>query len=314
MMNKVNFLKILVLVISLAFILYKLIFYKDISQFFERFALNLGYNINYLFLTLVLMIVNWLTESYKWKYLVSKLENIVMLKSFKAVLSGITVSIFTPNRVGEFAGRVLFLKKENRIAAVLSTITGNISQVMVTIIFGLISLSILLFHYNLSYNFLFQGRLLQIIVLVMILLIFYIYFNIKILERVLSNTPYLKRFKRFYGILSSYSTPELAFVLLISFFRYAVFVVQFYLMVRFFNIHLSFYHSFISIAAVYIILAIIPTFAFTEISVRSSVSVIVFGIFSDETAGIVFSSVLIWIINLAIPALIGSVFFYKAKL
>ena len=81
-----------------------------------------------------LMLVNWSLETFKWKYLIRKIENVSFIKSFVAVFSGITVSTFTPNRVGEYAGRVFILEKANRWEAVLITILGSLSQLLITTI------------------------------------------------------------------------------------------------------------------------------------------------------------------------------------
>jgi uncharacterized membrane protein YbhN (UPF0104 family) len=58
----------------------------------------------------LLMIVNWSVEAFKWKISVAKIQPISFFKAFKAVLSGISFSVSTPNRVGEYLGRVLLLE------------------------------------------------------------------------------------------------------------------------------------------------------------------------------------------------------------
>ena len=63
--------------------------------------------------TLVLMFVNWGVESLKWQFLMNKVERISFLKAYEAIFSGISVSIFTPNRMGEWFGRVFIMKKAN---------------------------------------------------------------------------------------------------------------------------------------------------------------------------------------------------------
>ena len=74
-----------------------------------------------------LMFVNWLFEAIKWKYMIAKIENISILRSLQAVFSGITVSTFTPNRIGEYGGRVFCLEKGYRIKAVFITILCSMS-------------------------------------------------------------------------------------------------------------------------------------------------------------------------------------------
>ena len=101
-----------------------------------------------LFAVLLLMILNWLVESVKWKYLISKLETVSIWLSIKAIFLGVTVSVFTPNRVGEFGGRIFCLKKADHIKAVLCTMLGNLSQLLATVLFGSLALCYYLFVYD----------------------------------------------------------------------------------------------------------------------------------------------------------------------
>lgn len=93
-------------------------------------------------LVLALVFVNWGFEALKWKSLIDKIEKISLLKAYKAIFSGVTVSIFTPNRIGEYAGRIFHLEKADRINAMLITMVCSVGQLMVTIFAGLIALSI----------------------------------------------------------------------------------------------------------------------------------------------------------------------------
>ena len=82
------------------------------------------------------MLINWGVEARKWQVLLKPLEPIHFLKSFQAILSGIAFSMNTPNRIGEFGGRVLFVKIGHRWKAVSLTIMGSFSQLIITFIFG----------------------------------------------------------------------------------------------------------------------------------------------------------------------------------
>ena len=88
-------------------------------------------------LVVLMMLLNWFLESLKWRFLISKIERVTIKRSVRAIFSGITVSAFTPNRVGEYAGRVFCLDKGDRIQAVLITVIGSMAQLITTIVFGL---------------------------------------------------------------------------------------------------------------------------------------------------------------------------------
>src|SRR5215208_118256 len=55
-----------------------------------------------LVIVVFLMIVNWSIEAIKWKLSVQRVQPVSFVKSFCAVLSGVSFSVSTPNRVGEY--------------------------------------------------------------------------------------------------------------------------------------------------------------------------------------------------------------------
>src|SRR6202000_407629 len=86
---------------------------------------------------LLLMLVNWLLESFKWRYLSRKIETISAWGAIEAVFCGLTWAIFTPNRLGEYAGRVLFLPTRKRIHGVSAMAVGAFGQNVITNVLGL---------------------------------------------------------------------------------------------------------------------------------------------------------------------------------
>src|SRR6187402_3652120 len=94
-------------------------------------------------LVFVLMFVNWSLEALKWKISVQGVQPVSFFRSLKAIFSGVSFSVTTPNRTGEYLGRVLYMDDGNRLRVISLTILGSISQLLVTIFFGLLGLFIL---------------------------------------------------------------------------------------------------------------------------------------------------------------------------
>jgi hypothetical protein len=75
------------------------------------------------------------------------------------------------------------------------------------------------------------------------------------------------------------------------------------------------------IGIIYLMMTVIPTIAMTELGVRGSVSVYVFGYYFERLnlwngnlqQSVIAASSLLWIINLGIPALIGAFFVFKLR-
>ncbi|MBI5217984.1 MAG: flippase-like domain-containing protein [Bacteroidia bacterium] len=299
--------KFIVIFVSYGYIAYRLCAYNNLSEIVKPF--DNGNSCYFLLLAVLLMLINWGIESVKWKYLVKKIENISFFTSFKAILTGITVSIFTPNRIGEFGGRIFVLNKENRIPAISSTIIGNLSQLIVTVLTGLIALAV---FFNMQHTNQISHVYIYITVIISFILI-YLFFNLAKVKNLLLRFRFFKKHEPLISVLSRYKSSELFYLLLLSSGRYVVFTFQFFLALQFFGVDINLYNALISIALTYLIMAIIPTAGITEVGTRGSVALFFIGMFSAQAAGIVSASLLLWIINLAIPAIIGSIFIIKIK-
>lgn len=76
------------------------------------------------------------------------------------------------------------------------------------------------------------------------------------------------------------------------------------------SIHLSFW----LLTIFYLVMAIAPTIGFIEMPVRAAASVELFKLFSENIVGIQAAALGIWIINLVLPAVIGSVLIFGIKI
>lgn len=306
----INILKFIIVIISYGYIAHKLYEYKNPE---EIIALFLTFDIaKFVIISVVfiLMFFNWGVESLKWRYLVAKLEKISLLQSMKAILAGITVSIFTPNRIGEFGGRILVLKKENRISAISSTLIGNLGQLLITIVAGLFA-TILLLYSKHSFN---NINILISIGAILAVILFFIFFNLDKTLLFLLRFSFFRKHKEKIDVIALYSKKELLIILFLCFFRYLIFTTQFYIILIFLGVEIGFVSAYISIALAFLVMAIIPTTGFIEVGVRGSVALFFIGMFANQSVGIFSATLLLWVINLAIPAVIGSYFMIKFKM
>ena len=80
----------------------------------------------------------------------SPLQKVRWLNSFKSILAGITISIFTPNRTGEVIGKVVYLDLHEKMKAALLNFSGSMAQMICTSLAGLWG-TIIYLKYYLSY-------------------------------------------------------------------------------------------------------------------------------------------------------------------
>ena len=90
-----------------------------------------------IYMALLLVPVNWGLEARKWQVLIKPVETIRFFSAFKAVLSGLAFSMNTPNRIGEYGGRVLYIHEGHRWKAFSLTVIGSFSRLIITLLMGL---------------------------------------------------------------------------------------------------------------------------------------------------------------------------------
>lgn len=274
---------------------------------------------------LLLMVVNWGIEALKWRYLMNKEESIGFLKSMKAVFAGITVSIFTPNRMGEFLGRVFILKKTNPWRAIFITIIGSYSQLMVTLIVGYISFIIFSLRYftgteEISDYFVYAliGAI-GVVVLVLALL----YLNVSILDPLINRliNSRWKKIGQYFTVFSRFDTSTLLKVFGFSLLRYTVFTSQFILLAQAFDVPVGWAEGAMMVSLMFFVMSMIPTITLAELGIRGSVTIGIFSIFLESQGsftqamefGVFSASSVLWLINLALPAIIGTFFVFQLR-
>jgi hypothetical protein len=256
--------------------------------------------------------INWTLEARKWQLLIRPVERVSLFTGFKAVLSGLSFGLFIPNGIGDYIGRILYMQQGNRLRSIAVSFVGSIAQLIMTFSAGLIGLQYLLANVpnvklpdSKFFSPLWLSGL-QYAAAFALLILLLLFFKISIFTKWFEKIPIVNRHKIFIQSLEEYSFPELTTILIISFLRFSVFIIQYVLVFHLFNIDLL-PAQIIYITCVYFLfLAIIPTIPIAEFGIRGQFGIYLFGIFSSNTIGIVSGLALIWIINVIIPALIGS--------
>jgi uncharacterized membrane protein YbhN (UPF0104 family) len=279
---------------------------------FIDFCNQLISNIHYelIVIALVLVFFNWGIEAAKWKYLIYKTEKITFFTAFKLTITGITLGLITPNRIGEIPGRALLLNNKNKLKElIVKTSVGAYSQLVITFLFGTVAAFFTLKLFDLELNTLIINLFLVIVTCFMVASYFLNYH----LKNILYKIPYIKK-NNLLDALQSFNLKELLCVLVLSCLRYMVFSLQYYLILKAFNIYFNSWMELFLIPLCFMVTSVIPTLLLSEIGVRGSVALFIFGIITNNHLVIVSASILLWLINVALPALIGLVFIKRFQI
>ena len=272
-----------------------------------------------LVLVFALMLLNWGIEARKWQLAVGTIERVPFFRAWKAIFSGTTFSFFMPNRMGEYMGRILYLPAEKRIQAISLTIMCSMGQTMVTWIAGIGGLiyvsQFIEQKAQLDTSLLFWIKTTVYFTAGATLLLTLFYFRLAWLVKWVQKIRVLQKLATYIRVLESFNATILLRILSLCITRYGVFIAQYYLLFDVFNVPLTLGQVFGSISVVFLVLSIIPAIGFlTELGVRWKASIEVVQIFSNNVTGILATSFTIWMINLVIPALIGSLLILGIKI
>lgn len=257
----------------------------------------------------LLMLLNWGLEALKWRRLISGVEKISIWRSIESVFCGLTWAVFTPNRIGEYGGRVFFLSPKRRIVGVVAMAVGNIGQMVLTNVFGAIALCIFIYKFvGIDYR-LFYALVILSVMFCSFFIVFY--FNIKWLNGILVSMRFTRKYKKFYGILARYQKRELLNILLFCLARYIVFSTQYFILFYWLIPELHYLNILMMVSILFFVQSTLPSLDLFDIGVRSVTASYFFGFITDQNIAVIACTAGIWLINIIIPAILGTYFVFK---
>ncbi len=305
-----NLIKVSIVVFAFYFIYTKLTTNQDLKDFQQLLRqIPLTEIIFVLALVIMLMFLNWGLEAIKWRRLVEPIERISLWKSIESVFCGLTWAVFTPNRIGEYGGRVFFLSPKRRIIGAVAMAVGNIGQMVLTNIFGSIALCAFIFRFQALDQLFFLFLCVLAFIFCSFLAIFY--FNIKWLNGLLLSMRFTRKYKKFYTILARYRKLELFKILMFCLGRYVVFSTQYFIMFFWLIPNLHFIDVLMMVCILFFVQSNLPSLDLFDIGIRSVTALFFFNFITDQSAAVVACTASIWLINIIIPAILGSYFVFK---
>lgn len=301
----------LIVGLGLLWVLYQEVFTKeDLPELVDTFIAQLSWQqVPWLIAAILLMPVNWAFETGKWRQLSKRFEPMDFWKGLQTVLGGVTFSLFTPNRIGEYGGRILFVRAENNWKGVIATLVGSFSQLLILLGLGLAGL-VAFTYLHLPMELPLLGALVFLSIL-LVGLLFFGFFNIDLVIPLARRIPfihYLRRFVKDLVLLRNYESNTLSKVLFYAFLRYLTYALQYYLMIRYFGIEVNIINGLVSIATIFLLQTSIPLPPLMGLLVRGKVALHIWGFYGANELSILAATFSLWLLNLILPALLGLIF------
>lgn len=308
--------KIVVVLLTLYF-LYLAIFTAPDTLLSWRGILDAARQSDYtplLVVSALLIPLNWGLEAWKWQLLGQKLEEISYLRAFRAVMVGLTLGFITPNRLGDYAGRVLELKSKARLEAIGAVFIGRFCQLVATVLVG--SLGLIYFALLLYWRA-YPGICLSIFFLLLVLnaAMLLLLFNARAMVALVAAVGPLRKLAKYLAIMGSYTFAEMNRVLLLSLVRYFVFLLQFVLLLILFEVRLNPVEYISGVSAAFFLKSVVPSVSLlSDLGVRELSAMYVFGLLGQERLQVLSASLSLWLLNIVVPSAIGLFFVLRLKL
>ena len=245
---------------------------------------------------LFLSFLNRFLEILKWQNLVKTIKTISISEATKQVLAALTLGIFTPVGVGEYAGKALYYDKKSTKKIIFLNLICNGIQIVATVFFGAIGLLIL------GFGFWVLGLIVAFIILFLVS-----FLTQKIKIKGYSIEDFLVRIKEIPKDIHQRN-------ILLGFCRYLVFSHQYYFLFLGFDVDVDYFSMMATITTVYFLASIVPSFQFLDFALKGSLSIYFFGLLGVNEWVVVFVTTLMWFLNIVLPALIGGFYVLNFRL
>ncbi len=291
---KANWQFIVKLLVSLGFLTALFSKWADFSNVWDGVLFLISAKPAVFIFSCSLIFLNWGIESFKWKVLLQKIFFAKIKDTIQYVLTGVAIGFITPGRSGEFAGRMILMPNKIRLESILLSMIGGITQTIPGIALGIFFSTTASFH-------VISKTIDTTLLIAALLILTVVYFFI---NEALAYPPVKSLLKSI--TIHPDSTPTFQnslLILLLSFLRFAVYVIQYILILDITGITAS--ESIAPICWMLLLQSMSPAVAVLDLGIRGSIAFWVFtqfGMFSELVISTVF---LIWFINLCVPALLG---------
>jgi len=294
-------LKLLTVILCCYFIFTNIAFNEEL-KFIDFYTKMINFGVfsskNIIFM-LFFTIINHFLEIKKWKTLTKSVKKNSWFEATEQSLASLTFSIITPNRIGEYGAKVLYYPNNKRKQILLLNFAGNFYQLAITIILGMISLVYLCEYASFSI----VSSQISIIIIIALPVVAAIFYSLKEKNSTINDW--------FSKIIELLSVKNNKIVILISLLRYLVFSHQFYFLIQCFKLNISYLEAMTAISSVYLIASFIPILSLFDVALKGSVAIIVFSIFGIDSIQILSITTLMWLLNFAFPAIVGSYFIFQ---
>lgn len=250
-------------------------------------------------------------EIMKWNLMLRPSGRTSWRDATGSVLIGYTLGLLSPARIGDYLGRAIYFRGDRLQIAILTGIDRMLSMV-VCIAAGLLAVAAAI-----AMNILAVSRLVAVtsaLGLAVGIGLLFLLLRPQSLRQMLSRMSASTSWHRGIGFLSRVGLPGSTLLLGLSAARHLVFTAQLVILVAAFGGAAHWYTLVVCATLVFFVKTLIPQFTFADLGIRESASIFFFGLVGVSTASALNASLVIFGLNLVLPALAGIAYAQRLQL
>ncbi len=303
--NKQRIIGILIIIFSYGYIAFRL---SRINFNFSTIEID-NSRLVLLLITVSLSFINIFIEALKWKTLLTPFYTVKLNHSIKMIFAGFSTGIFTPAKLGEPYGRIIFLPKQQWTIGTILNYLGGSFQNIIILLWGftfLIFISVSNDHQYINIikysSFIFLSTLIVFIIL---------YLKRNSIYVILSKFSWSKKILESISAVQQIPLKTYLLVFSLSATRYLIYCIQLILLLNIFSINSLSYSCILWIPIYFMFITAIPSFLLADLGIRNSVAIFLFAPFFINETNIMLSVSILWLVNHVLPAIIGSLYIAK---
>lgn len=301
--------KVILVVAFVAILLQRFYSQEDLGTVWQQMMATWSAGHLWLLLpAILLMPANWIVEMMKWRMLMRPAVMLSWRRAAAGILSGITFSLFTPNRIGEYGGRILFVDARHNWHAVVASLTGSFAQNLVHITAGCIAVIVMLSFAEWMPEV--AGKGLMVLLVLATGVLWMMYLHLPAVVRFFQRWQPPRFLQNMWNSLEHVATMRRATLLRavsLALMRYVIFCMQYMLILRFCGVALPWEMLAAGVAVIFLVQTSIPLPPVVDMMARNEIGILLWAGAGAVELHIIAAGLAVWILNLALPALFGLV-------
>ena len=275
-----------------------------------------GANAGWILAAVALLPINLLLESEKWHLFLGAIgAGSSRANTFASILAGYAIGVVTPLRVGDHVGRILYITDRRKGSLLILSLLDRVFSIWIYAVAGTLGMSYMLVNAandpaTAWWLTIALGGLIVVGAGILVFKPTLVSAAAGGIDRTSFFGRWVRRVQWIDHLVPSITLPAL----LLSALRFAVFSTQFVLLLMAFDVNASISSLYIGSAVVFFVKTVIPSISLFDLGIRESAAVLFFGFFGVAAGAAFSASLLLFGVNIVLPALIGALVIPKLRL